>query len=261
MSYHVNNNGDVGLCKAKKRPCPFGGDEVHYANAELARKAFEESQSGSFGSADFSLSKVCDENGKLLTVFHGTEGSFDSFDSSFLGAGIDAYGSGFYFTTDRATARGYGKNLKEVQLLIKNPIVASGRAGSLQELHIAPSKALAILRKHPDIYLNSSEAEAQDKFNPLGDYFSEYWDRDDWSHEQMDAMVQRLAREYFSGPGNYTYLENFFGSSFVADFRKSVTEVTGWDGVRIDFEDGLTHWVAWSPEQIRTVSVAPSVAQ
>ena len=38
--YHVNDSGEPGLCKAEKH-CPFGGDNQHYADKELARKAYE----------------------------------------------------------------------------------------------------------------------------------------------------------------------------------------------------------------------------
>lgn len=42
--YHLNKNGDSGLCSATKGNCPFGSDEAHYTSPEAARKAFETSQ-------------------------------------------------------------------------------------------------------------------------------------------------------------------------------------------------------------------------
>ena len=38
--YHVNDSGEPGVCKAEKH-CPFGGDNQHYADKDLARKAYE----------------------------------------------------------------------------------------------------------------------------------------------------------------------------------------------------------------------------
>jgi hypothetical protein len=42
--YHLNKNGDTGLCSAAKGNCPFGGDEDHFTSPEAARSAFEASQ-------------------------------------------------------------------------------------------------------------------------------------------------------------------------------------------------------------------------
>lgn len=39
-SYHINDRGEPGPCRAKKA-CPFGGSEDHYATLEEARKAYE----------------------------------------------------------------------------------------------------------------------------------------------------------------------------------------------------------------------------
>lgn len=40
--YHINSQGDPGLCRARKGRCPFGEDEAHYGSPKEARKAFEE---------------------------------------------------------------------------------------------------------------------------------------------------------------------------------------------------------------------------
>ena len=73
-------------------------------------------------------SKVIDENGEPLVVYHGTRNSFTEFDSNHIGM-LDQgyYGKGFYFTPDKATALGYAKGthgdiIMEVFLNIKNPL-------------------------------------------------------------------------------------------------------------------------------------------
>lgn len=43
--YHLNKNGDSGLCSAANGNCPFGSADEHYTSPEAARKAFEDSQS------------------------------------------------------------------------------------------------------------------------------------------------------------------------------------------------------------------------
>lgn len=42
--FHLNGNGDPGLCKASQGNCPFGGDEEHYTSPGAARTAFEAAQ-------------------------------------------------------------------------------------------------------------------------------------------------------------------------------------------------------------------------
>lgn len=55
----------------------------------------------------FKNSKVRDENGSLLVVYHGTPEKFNIFKSGYGGL----YGAGMYFTEDVKYAEGYSKNL------------------------------------------------------------------------------------------------------------------------------------------------------
>ena len=51
MKYHVNSNGEAGLCSATKGKCPFGSEDKHFTSADAARSAFEQTQnSGLAGS-------------------------------------------------------------------------------------------------------------------------------------------------------------------------------------------------------------------
>ncbi len=248
--YHLNNQGEPGLCRATKK-CPFGTADEHYDSVEEAAAAFEALQGGSFETPAFAKSKVRGEDGKLLTLYHGTDAIFDAFDNSFTGGGNDAYGSGFYFSTDHDVSKGYGKNLKKVELAIENPLEVEGIEGSLMGIEISQDKVFELLKTHPDIYVDPKQAEDEDRFNPLGDYVAEYWDKQTWSKPEIDAMIKKVAKEYFDSDSNYVYLENLFGREHATAFRVKTKEVLGWDGVKVKFEDGLTHWVAWFPEQIR----------
>lgn len=70
-------------------------------------------------------SKIVDENGEPMVVYHGSNKDFESFDPSLLSenTGNDGhYGAGIYFSTERAEAETYGKNVYEVFLNVKNPI-------------------------------------------------------------------------------------------------------------------------------------------
>lgn len=85
----------------------------------------------------FKDSKVRDENGNLLEVYHGTpNGGFNIFDMNFRGITTDItstgdYGKGFYFTPNIEMAKGYSENdtynkgnkqVYKVYLNMKNPL-------------------------------------------------------------------------------------------------------------------------------------------
>lgn len=79
-------------------------------------------------------SKVVDENGEPLIVYHGTpDSSFYTFDRKYIGSSTDKgiFGRGFYFTPDKGYASSYtarkggnGRNI-EVYLDIKHPFIIS----------------------------------------------------------------------------------------------------------------------------------------
>ena len=72
----------------------------------------------------FKDSKIRDENGNLLTVYHGTRNDFTVFDRDMLASGSGDYGylgDGFYFATHMGEAKYYGSNIMEVYLDVKNP--------------------------------------------------------------------------------------------------------------------------------------------
>ncbi len=68
----------------------------------------------------FKDSKVRDEQGRLLKVYHGTKNEFNTFDK--MKARSAFYGKGFYFTTNKKFADSYGRTIK-AHLNIKNPFV------------------------------------------------------------------------------------------------------------------------------------------
>ena len=78
----------------------------------------------------FGDSKVVDENGAPLVVYHGTTADISAFDPARIGATTDDgdFGAGFYFTTDQGVASSYageqpGSNVVPVLLSLQNPLV------------------------------------------------------------------------------------------------------------------------------------------
>lgn len=74
-----------------------------------------------------SASKVVDENGEPLVVYHGTNTDFHTFDYKRAGAGNDTgmRGRGFYFSPNSKTSGSYGNIIKAVFLSIKHPFKPS----------------------------------------------------------------------------------------------------------------------------------------
>ena len=73
----------------------------------------------------FSNSKVRDENGNLLVVYHGTgNGNFNVFDRSKQGStDSGVWGRGFYFDIDSEIANDYGEYVRPFYLNITNPYI------------------------------------------------------------------------------------------------------------------------------------------
>lgn len=193
-------------------------------------------------------STVRDTDGNLLVVHHGSASAFDDFDPEFTGGGNDAWGSGFYFTTDTDAASKYGGHVQSATLNITNPIRVNGTdtAHLDQSYTFDDATAAQVLRAHPDIYRQPGD---EDAMNPLADYCPEFHDRDQWSRAELDTMIDSVARENFDGAA-WSALEGMFPDGTSAAFRRAVTEATGHDGVEVTFDDAPPFHIAWFPEQI-----------
>lgn len=71
----------------------------------------------------FGDSKVVDEDGRPLIVYHGTDADFNTFDMSKGRANMDIQGA--FFSPYIEDAQGYGGDVKAVYLSIKNPAAES----------------------------------------------------------------------------------------------------------------------------------------
>lgn len=74
----------------------------------------------------FGNSKVVDEQGRPLVVYHGTDAEFDTFDISHFGETDSGdFGRGFYLTADKRYAEYYGGQIMPLYLKIENPYKTS----------------------------------------------------------------------------------------------------------------------------------------
>lgn len=114
----------------------------------------------------FKDSKVRDKDGNLQTVYHGTRGDFNVFETKRTGQNYDgdysSLGRGSYFTSDMKVAKDFGEsstnegdlNIKETYIDIKNPFYAD-------EMTRNDSKVLEEISEKYDI----SESDLYDGYN------------------------------------------------------------------------------------------------
>lgn len=83
-------------------------------------------------------SKVVDENGEPMVVYHGTKSKFTEFDKN---KQLNSwFGKGFYFTPDKGEAKKFGRNVHISFLNLKNPFVVKGTGGTSDFIHEVKEK-------------------------------------------------------------------------------------------------------------------------
>ncbi len=204
----------------------------------------------------FGDSKVVDEHGEPLVVYHGSPYTekLTEFDPKTTGEGNDQLGSGFYFTTNPSTATLYAHKeepdqqnsagIVPVFLSIQNPIKVSGSNLSDSNAVVNSNQAFQLLKKAPNIY-NMDETKGE--ISPVADWLDHVWE----VGKVTDADIKEVSKNYTGL--NLLSLENDFYGEDSSTFRESVKEVLGFDGVVQTFDDE-THWVAWFPTQIKSAT-------
>ena len=198
-------------------------------------------------------SKVVDENGEPMVVYHGTGTTIEAFDPSFTGKGNDQYGSGFYFTTNQDEAVGYtgvtsgsekiggidSPNVVDTHLNIRNPIKISGTSLRDSGVKLTQKQAFDILMKAPNIM----DAET----SPVGDFSPAYWDEG-----PTKRVIMGVAKSFVGE--NLVSLENDFFKDDATAFRQALNDVLGYDGVVQEYENGTKHYIAWFPNQVKSAT-------
>lgn len=249
-SFYARNGGDVKEHSSVARfdldpnsgRCPNCGQ---WANAQhQCQTASTESGEEPTG---FTSSVARDEDG-LITVYHGSDAEIDTFDPAFTGTGNDTWGSGFYFTDDESQANTYGEHVNAVHLNITNPIRVDGADSAHLDdvMSFDAEQSAQILRAHPHIYCQPGDDE---NTNPLSDYAPDFWDQDEWSREELNAMIDQTAKDYFDD-APWSRVEEMFPGESSQRFRDAVQEVTGHDGVVVDFGDDGKFWIAFRNDQV-----------
>jgi len=201
----------------------------------------------------FGKSKVVDENGEPLVVYHGTPGKLEGnfFDPNKLGEGHDVEGAGFYFTNDRSEASRYKRGedgvVYETYLSLKNPIDESTPIPSVETVEALIAKA------------NDSKS-IEDLYQKFEDNEDLFWESglSNWSEEPYSAVSSQVnaVRNYDTAHEAFqTVWYDVFGGDN-KPYMKAMTEI-GIDGVILKSEtrhQGNDHYIAFSPEQIKSAT-------
>ena len=172
----------------------------------------------------FKNSKVKDENGNLLTMYHGTNNNFTVFDSNMIGKNTNnegIFGKGFYFTEKKSYADYYNR---------KNGKVARDGSGKTFE-----------------VYLNIK--------NPF------YWNKVD-TPEKMQTFIEETGMPKYVLKWNNTLKNQMAPLTDVKQQRKfrEILEKNGYDGVIYNYDNSSGEYVVFNSNQIKNVdNTAPTI--
>lgn len=207
----------------------------------------------------FQTSKAT-HNNQLIPLYHGSRTEFTSFNPELLGQGNDTWGNGFYFTNQKSVAEGYANdsqsetaNVKEFYLNLTNPMYVDGKEKmSLIDITFTADQAARILKNHPQAYVQPNNDE--DEMSFLGDYSEEYWDKQSYTKEELNNMIDEVAQQHFNN-ASWVELERLYGKEHGSAFLHAINKETGHDGVIVDFgEEESKHYIAWFPNQMKLTS-------
>jgi hypothetical protein len=189
----------------------------------------------------FVRSKVVDDNGDPLVVYHGTQATFSVFDYRRIATNGRSEGAGFYFTTNRQVASGYGPAVQAF-LSIQNPLAYNAQPFSTGVIE-------RIVRRIAELEAHANGSGIADGF--LSNFA-------DVSHVGLASAVKQAGRLLASDQTALDQLSGLVGSGVSPQLVNQATyEVTGHDGVVAegfsDCGDGANRiYVAFFPEQIKS---------
>lgn len=201
----------------------------------------------------FGNSKVVDENGAPLAVYHGTGATIGddfSFDYGFVGKNGSAEGYGFYFTSDKSVADGYqkkGGSVVSTYLSMQKPMPLKQKPFGKSVL----KKILKRVVENEIVKCPDEVADYKDSF--LSNYADTYSMSFDRALDVASSMVN---------DGSDTALDQIADIANVSGDKQgvfaAVRDVTGYDGVFSNGyggrgAEGGKIYVAWFPEQIKSV--------
>lgn len=193
----------------------------------------------------FGKSKVLDADGKPLIVYHGSGTIISEFSHEFSGQGNEQLGSGFYFTTDETEAERYTlATIKGKEKLggTDNPSVV--KVFLKIEKPLKENTPDTATKKQIKQFISSSPIFEQ----VLGDF-------GDIEYDGRENIINDVVDNYYQSYETLLRLINTIGNDFFKGHEKELLEgankIFKYDGVEHQHENGIKHYVAWFPTQIK----------
>lgn len=232
--------------KAMRPNVDVEGSYIRYSDRDSLGRELTKSQQEYFKD-----SKIRDENGSLIEVYHGSQSKFTEFKHSKMGLHGNAHGRGFYFTDDVSLASSF--STKEGQLLngylnITNPMSETQKTIKKADLEkfiklICEKEAKALV--DTDGYDKISDA-LKDTF--VSNYVYTY-------NMSMSDVYKEVANIIFNGNDNdvdiIAELTNAYGGSTLLE---DVYDVFGYDGVIYTNDDGTHEYVTFRSNQFKSTT-------
>ena len=206
------------------------------------------------------VSKVVDENGEPLVVYHGTDwkplaekAGEAVFKSSLIKNSSE--GVGFYFTKDKTLASGFGEPVA-CFLNLRNPKYAYDRLSliSTEELEEGDvdvenfdAENAARIRNALGEWKNAMEAKGWDFYNEIDPYLL------DGLPKETNTIESIL--DYVLSADSFLKAEDYYAEDFYNDAREAAADVFGIDGyISENYGNDSGVYVALKPNQIKSTT-------
>lgn len=187
------------------------------------------------------VSKVVDENGEPMVVYHGSTAMFNEFRSKFIGHSTGtADGRGFYFTTDKSYAEGFKSKdgrVIEAFLNIRDTL-------DYKKKTIGKSALKKIIKE-----IDRAEFEADGEHYFISN-FGNYYDKG------IDKVIDEATESNYDFCDTDVEIFNVLVTSG-ADFdltAKAIKDVTGKDGEIVPKDNNTTHFIIFNSNQIKSAT-------
>lgn len=199
----------------------------------------------------FKDSKVRDEDGNLLVVYHGSPAKFTVFDHSHINAHGNSHGRGFYFTEKKSLAEGFEKDggqLLEGYLNITNPL-------SEDKVTIKKTDLLKLIKA-------TCKEEAQrlvddDGYESINDALPDTWISNyvDTYSTNLNVAYREVTDGIYSNNDNDVEIvaEITNGGAGTENTLRLVHEILGYDGVIYTAYDGTHEFVSLVSNQFKDI--------
>lgn len=187
------------------------------------------------------VSKVVDENGEPLAVYHGSTAMFNEFKSKFIGYSTGtADGRGFYFTTDKSYAEGFkAKDGRVIEAFLNIRDLLDYKKKTITKA------ALKKIIKEID----RAEFEADGEHYFISN-FGNYYD------EGIDKVIDEATESNYDFCDTDVEIFNVLITSG-ADFdltAKAIKNVTGKDGEIVPKDNNTTHFIIFNSNQAKSAT-------